>query len=180
MRSLLLAAVAGTALFAPTLAHADQCAWITKDQAIAGARELGKMFGSKYLDYCEPCGDTAPIAKTVKAVSFAWADGSRTDFEVKVNGQPIDLAYAYVKVDTDDDGTLDTFQNLAATVGCPASDVTFQLDASAAGGAKSDEAEDFSDASGESGGCSTTHGGSTAAFALLALGMVIVRRRRRA
>ncbi len=183
MHTVLLSVVTATALFIPSLAHADQCAWVTKDQAIAAARTLGASFGTRYLEYCEPCGDTAPTASMVKSVSFAWASGSydgRTHFEVKVNGVGIDLAYAYTLIDSDGDGDDDTWGNVAARVGCDASGVSPQLDpASLPGGGKFDEAaEDYSDLSSQGGGCSTTGNESAGALALCALGMVLVRRRR--
>ena len=45
--------VAGFAL--PVSALADQCAWITKDQAREAVHYAQK--GQKFVDFCEPCGD---------------------------------------------------------------------------------------------------------------------------
>jgi MYXO-CTERM domain-containing protein len=181
MRTLLLALAASTALLVPAIAHADQCAWVSKTEAITGARDLGANFGAKYLDYCEPCGDTKPTPVTVKAVSFAWADDEHKYFEVKVNDKPVDLAYAYTAVDENGDGKTDYWQNVGAAAGCPVSGVSTTLDAATVSqsGAKFDEAdEDFSDTS-EGGGCSTTGGSSSLLFGLGALGLAIARRRRR-
>jgi MYXO-CTERM domain-containing protein len=180
MRTLLLGLVVATSMLVPAIAQADQCAWVSKTEAIAGAKDLGANFGSKYLSFCEPCGDTAPKAVTVKAVSFSWADDAHTYFEVKVNGAPVDLAYAYTAVDADADGKTDYWQNVGEAAGCPVQDVSSQLDAATAAGAKADEgADDFSDDSSSGGGCSTTNGGSTALFGLGALGLALAGRRRR-
>jgi uncharacterized protein (TIGR03382 family) len=181
MRTLLLGLIATTSILTPSLAHADQCAWVSKAEAISGARALGATFGASMLEYCEPCGDTDPTSRIVKSVSFSWADEARTFFEVKVNGEGIDMAYTYVQVDTNGDAKNDTWQNLAVAAGCTADGVTpsFPME----GGSKFDEAtdEDYSDVS-EGGGCSATDGGSTGLFAFAALGLaaVIGRRGRRA
>jgi uncharacterized protein (TIGR03382 family) len=182
MRNLLLGIVAATGLLAPSLAHADQCAWVSKTEAIQGARTLGESFGKKVVELCEPCGDQDYTPMTVKSVAFSWADETKTYFQVKVNGKEMDLAYVYVQQDVDLDGKADTWQNLAEMAGCPTQDVTasFPMDA----GSKYDEAsgdEDFSDTD-AGGGCSATNGGSTGLFAFGALGLAAVlgRRRRRA
>jgi uncharacterized protein (TIGR03382 family) len=180
MRNLLFGLIATTSLLAPSLAHADQCAWVSKTEAVAGARTLGESFGARMLEYCEPCGDTTMKPITVKSVAFSWADESHQYFQVKVNGKMEDLAYVYVQQDTNADGKPDTWQNLAEMAGCATQDVTasFPMD----GGAKFDEAtdEDFSDDTG-AGGCNASGGSSTSLFAFGALGLATVlgRRRRR-
>ncbi len=181
MRTLLLAlAAASSALLVPAFAHADQCAWVSKTEAINGAKDLGQHFGAKYLEYCEPCGDTKPTPVTVKGVSFSWADESHQYFQVKVNGKMVDLAYAYTAVDEDGDGKTDYWQNVGEAAGCPVQDVSSTLDAATVSGAKFDEAdEDFTDDSSEGGGCSTTGGNSSLLFGLGAAGLAIASRRRR-
>jgi uncharacterized protein (TIGR03382 family) len=181
MRTLLLALAASSALLVPAIAHADQCAWVSKTEAISGARNLGSQFGAKYLEYCEPCGDVAPTPVTVKSVSFSWADESHKYFQVKVNGKMVDLAYAYVAMDLDLDGKTDLYQNVGEASGCPVQDVSSTLEPSfvqqSAG--KFDAAEDdFSDDA-EGGGCSTTGGNSSLLFGLGAAGLAIASRRRR-
>lgn len=180
MRTLLLALAASSALLVPAIAHADQCAWVSKTEAINGAKDLGQHFGAKYLTYCQPCGDEGPSAATVKGVSFSWADESHTYFQVKVNGKPVDLAYTYTAVDENFDGKTDYWQNVGAAAGCPVQDVSTTLDAAeVSAGSKTDEAgEDFSDES-EGGGCSTTGGNSSLLFGLGAAGLAIASRRRR-
>jgi MYXO-CTERM domain-containing protein len=182
MRTLLLALAASSALLAPAIAHADQCAWVSKTEAINGAKDLGQHFGAKYLEYCEPCGDTKPTPVTVKGVSFSWADDSHQYFQVKVNGKMVDLAYAYTAVDENGDGKADYWQNVGEAAGCPVQDVSSTLDAATVSqsGAKFDEAdEDFTDDSSDGGGCSTTGGSSSLLFGLGAAGLAIASRRRR-
>jgi uncharacterized protein (TIGR03382 family) len=181
MNKLILPVATALGLFASTSAHADPCVLVTKSEAINATRWLGSTFGAKYLEYCESCGDIYPTSKTVKAVSFAWGPGQRELFELKVNGQVIALGTTYVKVDTNADGKLDTFQNLAELVGCDPGIPTSHFDEAAGEGAKQDEAdEDFSDVTAsDAGGCSATSGGSTSLLAVLSLGMASVGRRRR-
>lgn len=181
MRTLLLALAASSALLVPAIAHADQCAWVSKTEAINGAKDLGQNFGAKYLQYCEPCGDTAPTPVTVKGVSFSWADESHQYFQVKVNGKMVDLAYAYTAVDEDFDGKTDYWQNVGEAAGCPVQDVSSTLEAGfVQQSGKFDEAdEDFTDESAEGGGCSTTGGNSSLLFGLGAAGLALASRRRR-
>jgi hypothetical protein len=65
--------VANTAL-------ADQCAWVTKEQAERGAA-LFRAGPASFLEYCEPCGDAAPTTPSPTAIAVD-ANGQR-DVEVR-------------------------------------------------------------------------------------------------
>jgi hypothetical protein len=112
-------------LFATILpAAADQCQWVTVDQARAAAELLGRT--KVMAELCEPCGQSTPTAYTfANAVSQPAGDNN---FRVKVVGAraasggdktiELDLAYTYIP---QEDGT---WVNLAAAVGCPATGVS--------------------------------------------------------
>lgn len=78
-------------MFALT-AFADQAAYITKDQAERAVALLKDKAQIKH--YCEPCDDksiTVQNIETIEAVPAGYEDY----WEVKVNGEGIDLAYVY-------------------------------------------------------------------------------------
>jgi uncharacterized protein (TIGR03382 family) len=178
MKALVFAFATSVAL--SSTASADPCVWVTKNQAINASRWLGSTFGAKYLQYCESCGDIYPTEKVVKSVSFAWGAGQREFFEVKVNGEVIALGTSFVKVDTNSDGTLDTFRNLSELVGCDPGIPTGHFDLSSFEPKNDENDEDFTDTTpSEGGGCSATGGGATGTLGFAALGLVAVRRRRR-
>jgi uncharacterized protein (TIGR03382 family) len=183
MRTLLIGLVAATSLLVPAIAHADQCAWMTKEQAIEGAKQIAvNGFGTNLLDYCEPCGDTEATAKPVKGISYGAVPDDPSYYQVKVNGNALDLAYVYVLVDTDDDAKPDTYVNAGSLAGCPVQDVTLEFAPGAvkvASSGKSDEASVDGEAP-EGGGCSTTGNSGAAMLPLLGLAFVLGRRRRRA
>ena len=99
-------------------ALADQCAWITQQQA----QDALKLIQSQKSIYtlCKPCGETQ-----VKRVRSATAQITRPDanfYSLQVNTgrksqQDLDLAYTYIKTGSS------TLTNLAGMVGCPAFDV---------------------------------------------------------
>jgi MYXO-CTERM domain-containing protein len=186
MRTLLIGLVAATSLLVPAIAHADQCAWMTQEQAIEGAKQIAvNGFGTNLLSYCEPCGDTQATAKPVKGISYNVVPDDPSYYQVKVNGNRLDLAYTYVLVDTDDDGKADTYVNAGSLAGCPVQDVTLQFapgDVKVAATGKSDEASGDGEEAPEGGGCSTTgnSGASLFGFGALGLAFALGRRRRRA
>lgn len=116
---------AAALLFASILpAAADQCQWVTVDQARAGAALLDGLHVMAEL--CEPCGQTTPTAYTfANAVSQSAGE---QNFRVKVIGAraasgaektiELDLAYVYVP---QGEGP---WVNLASIVGCPATGVS--------------------------------------------------------
>jgi hypothetical protein len=99
-----------------SVAHADQCSWVTKANADAALEHLAE--GSEWLSYCEPCGDAAPDHRTVGAATAAPVDDRF--WQVSVDGKPIDLAYTFVRASADDP----FFSNLARLVDCEASMVS--------------------------------------------------------
>lgn len=99
---------------APALA--DQCAHISKQQAITAVSRLSLNDTIYYL--CEPCGEK--VAE--EALIYSLGAGS-VDFEdywqVQVNEEGIDLAYVFV--DSKLDGQL---VNLAIAADCEVTDVS--------------------------------------------------------
>ncbi|HEX5058807.1 MAG TPA: hypothetical protein VFV99_05570 [Kofleriaceae bacterium] len=99
-------------------AHADQCAWI--DKPTAQKAEAIVLKASKYIEFCEPCGEKAPgIPQKAQSVAVQDADGDYK--EVTINGKGVDLAYTFVKTDAGH------YRNLAALAGCPAEGVSPSL-----------------------------------------------------
>ncbi|MEZ5426279.1 MAG: hypothetical protein R2747_08445 [Pyrinomonadaceae bacterium] len=80
-------------IFALT-ALADQAAYITEKQA-KEAVELLKDKG-EIKHYCAPCEDKSIRLEAIEAIEAAPA-GYENYWEVKVNGDGIDLAYVYFK-----------------------------------------------------------------------------------
>ena len=75
-------------------AYADQAAYITRTQAEKAAAFLKDQ--TQIRHYCAPCdekGDRVEHISTVEAVDANY----RGYWEVKVNGEGIDLAYVYFR-----------------------------------------------------------------------------------
>ncbi|MBA2748472.1 MAG: hypothetical protein H0U45_06960 [Tatlockia sp.] len=100
--------------------YADQCAYTSKQQAIAAVSRLEK--GQTIYQLCEPCGDTIPKALKINAVS-AGTVGYRSYWGVQVNNSNIDLAYTYI----DDGNNKNRKVNLANLASCSASDVSSSI-----------------------------------------------------
>lgn len=100
-------------------ALADQCSYITKEQSLAAIARLN--VDQTIYQFCEPCGDKIPTPISIKNLS-AQTTGYQDYWEVQVNNSNIDLAYTYI-----DSGNANQKVNLAATVGCPASNVSIVL-----------------------------------------------------
>ncbi|ACK67091.1 hypothetical protein PCC8801_3110 [Rippkaea orientalis PCC 8801] len=97
-------------------AYADQCSYITKEQALR-AVSLLDLKQMVYL-FCEPCGEKVP--QRININSLAVATVNYQDFwQVSINGKGIDLAYTFIESSLDKKPI-----NLAAIAGCPASDVS--------------------------------------------------------
>ena len=108
-----------TVLCLPVLA--DQCSYIKKKQAIAAISRLD--INQTIYKLCEPCGEKDPQSVKIQHLSMEKVDYQ--DFwQVKVNGDGIDLAYIFV-----DSGVEDNFMNLAAIANCPAQNVSPVLSA---------------------------------------------------
>jgi hypothetical protein len=99
-------------------ARADQCAWVTEAQAQKAQSIL--TGATKFIDFCEPCGDAAPgTPQKIENVNIDTpSDGYR---ELTVNGKEIDLAYVFVKTSEHE------YTNLAKLTGCPATGVSPSL-----------------------------------------------------
>ncbi len=97
-------------------AFADQAAWISKKQADAALAVLSEQ--KEIRNYCEPCGDAAITAETVKDV--ALSKQSDDYWEVHLNGKGIDLAYVFVQFKG-------TWVNLARVLDIPVEDVSTLL-----------------------------------------------------
>ncbi len=98
---------------------ADQCEYITKEQSLTAIARL--KVGQTIYQFCEPCGDKLPTPISIKQLS-AGTTGYEDYWEVKVNGSNIDLAYTFINA-----GIANQRVNLAAVVGCPASNVSVVL-----------------------------------------------------
>lgn len=99
-------------------AMADQCAYITKDQARDAAKLL--KIGDTITEYCEPCGDSA--RRTIEVTSIGYAPvGYENWYELQVNGKGVDLAYTFLRTSSVVDS------NLSFLVGCPAQGVSIFL-----------------------------------------------------
>ncbi|MBY0516641.1 MAG: hypothetical protein K2P81_07030 [Bacteriovoracaceae bacterium] len=92
---------------------ADQCAYVTKQQA---KKAVIALINAKEIhELCEPCGETVAQKVVLKSIAMNPTNYQGT-YEVTVNGKGIDAAYTYVNK-----------SNLAFAVGCPASDVSRTL-----------------------------------------------------
>ena len=76
-----------------TEAWADQCAYVSKEQALAAVSRL--QVGQTIYQLCEPCGNRISSPIRIQALSAATT-GSQDFWEVKVNGASIDLAYTFI------------------------------------------------------------------------------------
>jgi hypothetical protein len=93
------------------IALADQCAYITKQQALRAMEELD--VGKKVYEFCELCGDKTPKPLIIKSLSLQTVENGKY-WEIKANDQGIDLAYVYV----DRRGAKSNRINLAAIAQC--------------------------------------------------------------
>lgn len=73
-------------------AYADQAAYITKAQAEKAAAFLKDK--KQIRHYCAPCDDKGDRVEDVASVEAAPA-GYEQFWEVRVNGEGVDLAYVY-------------------------------------------------------------------------------------
>ena len=105
-------------LLIPLIVAADQFQLIPYDTAHRAFEILQKT--ESFYTFCEPCGDTSPRKVAVSQVGYS---ASADAYEVKVNGNGIDLAYTYVKSGT-------RWTNLALLLGLTARGVSPALDES--------------------------------------------------
>ena len=101
-------------------AYADQAAYITQAQAVKAAAFLKDK--KQIRHYCAPCDDKGDRVEDIETVEAAPA-GYQQFWEVKVNGEGIDLAYVYFQTK---DGK---WKNLAKELDIKVSDVPKTLPA---------------------------------------------------
>ena len=113
--------LAFAALFAtPVPALADQCAYISREMADTAINMLVAS-SRNAIDFCEPCGDRRP-GRPYRITEVLIRDtGYENYWEVLVNGQPVDLAYLFLKT-----GAF-TWTNAAALISCETHDVSPKL-----------------------------------------------------
>jgi hypothetical protein len=87
-----IASILLTICFA-TLVMADQAAYITKEQAQKAAAFLKDK--KQIRHYCAPCDDKGDKVEDISTVEAVAVESSKPHWEVKVNGEGIDLAYVY-------------------------------------------------------------------------------------
>lgn len=109
--------IAGLSLTA-NAALADQCAYISKPEALMAAAHL--QLGQTIYNFCENCGDRRPRPVTVQALSVGTVD-YQDYWQVSVNGRGIDLAYTYLNMNPEQPRQQ---TNLALVVGCPTQGAT--------------------------------------------------------
>jgi hypothetical protein len=102
-----------------TTALADQAAYITRAQAEKAAAFLKNK--KQIRHYCAPCDDKGDRVEEIEMVEAAPA-GYQQFWEVKVNGEGIDLAYVYFQTK---DGK---WKNLAKELDLKVSDVPKYLE----------------------------------------------------
>lgn len=97
-------------------ALADQCAYISKEQALIAISRLN--LGDTIYLFCEPCQENRPQRTVIQSLSVETVD-YQDYWQVNINNEGIDLAYVFIPAQVDNH-----FINLAATTGCPASNVS--------------------------------------------------------
>lgn len=119
MRTLLSAFVL---LSLPGIALADQCAYVTQQQAQLAANLL--TINPNYVSYCEPCKDASKKAIHVTA-ALAKPVGYEDYWGLYADGENVDLAYAYINI-----GEAKAV-SLAKLTGCAVTNTPGLIDASA-------------------------------------------------
>ena len=103
----------GLALSFSLSAMADQCIWISRDEATRAANVIKP--GMRVRNFCAPCGDILSSGETVNSITTRPAvdfEGNVTSyFEVVVNGEAKDLAYLFIESNGQ-------YLNVAQTVEC--------------------------------------------------------------
>lgn len=100
-------------------AKADQCAYITKEQA---SKALSTLNLSQIIYFlCEPCGEVMPTSSLIESLAMETVNYQEY-WQVKINGKGIDLAYTFVEAGIDN-----KLLNLAAIANCEATGVSLVL-----------------------------------------------------
>ena len=117
MKAIALTTITVTSTFLLGLpAMADQCSYISKEQALTAVSRLN--LGDTIYQLCEPCGDETSTTVEIESLS-AGTVGYQDFWGVNVNQQNIDLAYVFIE-----SGLESPPINLAAVSGCPATSVS--------------------------------------------------------
>lgn len=105
-----LAILFTSAIFAPSIARADQCA-LNDGLVNARAAELARKSAS-VIEWCELCKGSNMVGPfTIKTIDIK-------NRQVEINGKPVDLAYTFVHTKGDE------YQNLGLAAGCTAHGVS--------------------------------------------------------
>lgn len=123
------------AALGPSVARADQCAYVSEAVAVRAAESLALQH--KVAEYCEPCGDKRPGLRVFELAKAGPVDGADPYWEVTLEGAVIvgptggsqmeaslsgsvavDLAYVYVPIGFGD------WKNLALLANCPTTGVS--------------------------------------------------------
>jgi hypothetical protein len=107
-----------TLVLMPATAYADQCALVSRQQAVAALNNL--RIGQTIYKLCEPCGEKAARPIVIRSLSVN-SEPSSDFWSVKVNGEEIDLAYIYIEFSRTG---LRQRVNLALTATCPARSIS--------------------------------------------------------
>jgi hypothetical protein len=110
-----------TLVFALTFAFsvfADQAAYISEKDAKRAVKLLKKKKQIKH--FCEPCSDTEIETVEIETIEAVHTD-TEDYWEVKINGQGVDLAYIYYEKKKD------KWQNVAMKLKIEVSDVSEYL-----------------------------------------------------
>lgn len=113
-----LAAIA-IAVFVVTagVARADQCAWVTKDQAEAASAIVRGADHHRVAYFCKPCGDQDATKDVVKTTAVKRVKDDF--FSLEINGKDVDLAYVYYAA-----AATGPYKNLAIGAKCKVVEVT--------------------------------------------------------
>jgi len=102
------------------VARADQCAAVAPEVAASAAALLKP--GLRYLEQCEPCGQSAPgPVRVIREVSVSNFDAQLK--ELLLDGREVDLAYLFLETQP---GSR-RFLNVARLTRCPAEGVSSQV-----------------------------------------------------
>ena len=120
MKSILILVL--TSLLALQTVAADQCAYIDQKESNSALEYL--KIGQKYVEFCEPCGDTLFYQKEVKIIKYLEVDSvGKKQWEISLNKASIDLAYTYIK------DTGGSFKNLSKLANCESANVSISFPA---------------------------------------------------
>ena len=86
-------------IFSSNVLLADQVQWITKNEAITASKYVS--IGDTVYSYCAPCGDANALMMEVFSISVKKVDDDYFEnhenyHELRINDNPVDLAYVYV------------------------------------------------------------------------------------